>query len=302
MSDHNSEEAAKSAALADHARLIRDKLELAKSYGLDSVQAYAHIGMVLIRAKEQIGASPKGAFGKWCDDAGFGFSKEWRARLMRLATYWDGYQVALRWATEKLGIVPGRKEYSVDGALTLTEQWFTDWSEGFDPAGVSDEIAKLAADFQTKAAERETRSEERKAAKEEAEAEEAESKAKAESEAETLRRELAKALAEIERLKAALRKAQGKPDEEPKAETKQGPSVSSEIRGRAKRVYAVTIRAEQSEALRNERAAARGRLGEMSVKAGYDSLKAFILACGLDWAAYETQWNADTDEAMKDAA
>jgi hypothetical protein len=74
-------------------------------------------------AKEAM-AGRQGWFGQWTKDQ-FGYSKQWRTRLMSLDTQWKSFGLAVIWA-ESQGVTVGRREFSVDGALELVERWRRD--------------------------------------------------------------------------------------------------------------------------------------------------------------------------------
>jgi hypothetical protein len=110
------------AAHADIADRIRIAADRAHRSGLDTLLAFRDIGKALHEAKEAIGSIPRGAFGQWAEENGCGFSKEWRARLMLLASEWQEFETAMRWA-EARGRKLGRTEFSVDGAIALLREW-----------------------------------------------------------------------------------------------------------------------------------------------------------------------------------
>lgn len=255
---------------------VLNALENAKGAGLDTLRSFRDIGRGLAEAKELIGPTPKGAFGKWCEE-NFPFSKQWRARLMQLAAEWKAVEAAMAWA-QGLGRVLGRKEYSVDGALALVAEWIKADPAGAEALGLGERV----------------QAEEEKAAKAQERAREKADRAQAEeTEAEALRRMLAEALERIKALEeenARLRggpKAKGKAQAEEKAKA-QGPEVDKATKARAGKVYGLAVKG----ATKGERDAARARLAEMAAKVGAD-VAAFLAACGLDVAAYAEAEAAD---------
>lgn len=58
------------------------------------------VGEMLAEVQQVFEQEKKGKtlFAEWCDQQGFGFSKQWRNRLIRLANYWDEVQAAIAWA------------------------------------------------------------------------------------------------------------------------------------------------------------------------------------------------------------
>lgn len=52
-------------------------------------------GQALNDAKTMLTGQGKGAFGHWCDGAGFTFDKSYRAKLMKVAENWDAIVVAV---------------------------------------------------------------------------------------------------------------------------------------------------------------------------------------------------------------
>lgn len=258
---------------------VANNLDRATGAGLDTLLAFRDIGRGLLEAKEAIGTSPKGAFGKWCDE-NLTFSKEWRARLMRLASDWKGVQAAMAWA-QRMGRILGRKEYSVDGALSLLAEWIKAAPEEAEALGFGEAVQK-AEEAAAKAQER---------AREKADAKQAE---ETEAEAEALRRMLAEAMQRIADLEAALAKAQGKAGDT-KAEAA-GAKVDKAAQARARKVYAMAMKG----ATVGERSAARGRIEEIAGKLDMTTLD-FLGACGLDGSAYEAQARADAEEVQSQA-
>lgn len=227
---------------------IKRSLASAQGAGMDTLYAFKDIGTGLLEAKE-ITSGTKGAFGAWCD-ANFNFSKEWRARLMKLAAAWADFIAAKEWA-EAQGRLLGRKEFSVDGALAFINEW--EKATNPEPEAEGGEG--------------------------EGEGGEGGEKAKKETAAEKLRRELAEALERIRVLEDELRAARG---EGPKAKAKEKASagtgsnpIDPATRSRAKKVYALYQRGGTD----GEKAAAKSRLEEMAAKFSMD-FDAFVKACG----------------------
>ncbi|HWL80118.1 MAG TPA: hypothetical protein VNR89_04135 [Roseomonas sp.] len=226
-------------------------LAKASGAGLDTLHAFRSVGASLLDAKEIL-SGQKGAFGAWCDD-NFKFSKEWRARLMKLAAAWDDFLAAKEWA-EGQGRLLGRKEYSVDGALAFINEW----KKATNPAPEG----------------------EGEDGSEGGEGEGASAKAKKKSQAEILREQLAEALERIRALEAELAKAKGQKagaKAEQKAEQPGGAKpVDGATKNRARKVWGLY----EKGATQGERDAAKARLEEMAQKFGMD-FDAFVRACGL---------------------
>lgn len=245
---------------------ILSNFRIARDAGKDSLAAFANIGRDLLDAKEAIGPTPRGAFGTWCE-ANFPFSKEWRARLMKLAGDWKAIRAAVVWAESK-GQVLGRKEYSVDGAFALLADYLAKAEISDIEADCGEEYADRAREAEAKAAE-----------KEKAKAEKAETKGKGKSEAETLREQLAEALERIYHLEAELNKAKGG---KAKPEAKQAPGVDSATKARARKIHALATKG----ATEGERGAAMHKLADIATKLGL-TLEAFLEACGLEPLNYQ---------------
>ena len=261
MSDNNNAPSNAEAFLSEAVSNIRRNMVAANGAGFNSLQAFANIGYDLLQAKEAIGPAPRGAFGAWCE-ANFPFSKEWRARLMKLAEQWKAITVAFHWAEQK-GLTLGRKEYSVDGALAFLNEYLT-------KAEISEIEAELGPEYAEKAREAEAKAAEREQAK-------AEKGEKKKSEAEILREQLAEALERIRELEAELNRAKGgKAKAKPEAE-KPGANVDSATKARARKVYGLATKG----ATEGERSAATHKLTEMATKLGL-SLADFLQACGLE--------------------
>jgi hypothetical protein len=280
---------------------VKANIERASVNGLDSLKAFRDIGRGLIEAKDLIGTKPKGAFGAWCD-ANFPFSKEWRARLMRLAGEWPIVNASLAWAEREMKRTLGRKEYSVDGALALAAE-FVKWAANLSPedaadlkaaiSGLAERIAEIHAKGSGEGSD-------------EGSGEGSGEGSKKESPTEKLRRELAEALERIKALEAELAKSKGgrsraKPDAE-QGPTDQGPAVDGATKARAGKVYAMARRGENGTL--GEREAAREKLAKMAEKSGFKDVPAFLEACGLDAREYILDHEADRAEreAARDAA
>jgi hypothetical protein len=112
---HHSNVADESAldAIADS---IRERLSTAQKSSEKSLNEHRAIGEALLKAKPLV----RRGYLKWAKDE-FGFSKQWCARLTKLAGSWDDCGKARSWAEEQ-GQLPGN-EFSVDGALALTRRW-----------------------------------------------------------------------------------------------------------------------------------------------------------------------------------
>jgi hypothetical protein len=245
---------------------ILSNLRIASGAGRDSLAAFAQIGRDLLEAKEAIGPTPRGAFGAWCE-ANFPFSKEWRARLMKLAGDWKAIRAAMAWAESK-GQVLGRKEYSVDGAFALLEDYLT-------RAEISDVEDDCGAEYAERAREAEAKADERRRKKAEKDAEKGDKK----SEAETLREQLAEALGRIRELEEELRRAKGG---KAKPEAKEAPGVDAATKARARKIYALATKG----ATEGERGAAMHKLVDIATKLGM-TFEAFLEACGLEPLDYQ---------------
>lgn len=151
------------------------------------------------------GPSARRAFSAWCDENDF--DREWRARLMRLAADWQGIKAAVQWAQATKGRELGRKEYSVDGALALVEEWLI-----ADPAGahaLTPAWGKRAAEAGNRERQREADRAQRKAEREAAGDGEGSAGGDKASSAADLRRALAEALERIWDLEGGLVNARG---------------------------------------------------------------------------------------------
>jgi hypothetical protein len=89
-----------------------------KQGGLASLEAYRDAGAALVELKELL---PRGKFGRVAEQRCH-CTKQWRSRLMRLASEWSDIGTALHWA-ESIGRQVDRRAYSVDGALALVKAW-----------------------------------------------------------------------------------------------------------------------------------------------------------------------------------
>lgn len=254
-------------------------LERAKGDGRAMLVSFRDIGRSLHEAKEVIGTEPKGAFGKWCE-ANFPFSKEWRARLMKLATEWSYVAAAMTWATDKMGRTLGRKEYSVDGALALVVEWIKAAPEEAEALGLGERV-KAEEEKAEKARQRKA---EKEAA--EGEGEGGEGGGKADGEAALLRKALAEALERIRALEAELSKARKGDAKGPEEAPKAAPDKAAQAR--ARKVAELALRG----STKGERDAGRARILDMAAKAGLD-VADFLAACGIDVKAYEAAAQAD---------
>lgn len=232
------------------AETILERYNRAKAATRTSLEDLRVVGETLNEAKETL-AGKKGAFGEWCDKAGFPFDKTWRARLMKLAANWDAIMAAVEALPED------KRKWSVDGVLAI-------WAAAEKAKAQSEgEGAGEAGDG-------------------EGEGGEPKAKAKKETEAEKLRRLLAEALAEVERLRLENEALKGGAKAGPKAGPKEGPKASTSggvdaaTKARAKKVWGLYTRG----GTEGEKSAAKSRLDEMAGKAGLD-FDAFIAACGL---------------------
>ena len=93
-----------------------------------SLDEHRAIGEALLKAKPLV----RRGYLKWAKEK-FGFSKQWCARLTKLAVSWDDCLTARSWAEEQ-GQLPGN-EFSVDGALALIRRWKVETSE---PRSIAD--------------------------------------------------------------------------------------------------------------------------------------------------------------------
>jgi len=232
--------------LADCAATILERYNRAKAATRNSLEDLCVVGERLNDAKEALKGT-KGAFGEWCEAQGFPFDKTWRARLMKLAANWDAIMEAVEALPED------KRKWSVDGVLAI---WAAAEKAKAQPEGNEGE------------------------AEGEGEGSEPKAKAKKETEAERLRRELAEALAEIERLRQENEALKGGPKAKAKAKpegnAKPNGSVDPVTAKRAGKVWGLYTRG----ATQGEKDAAKARLEEMAAKAGMD-FDAFVAACGL---------------------
>src|SRR4051794_28664889 len=109
-------------ALEAIANSIHERLSNALKSSERSLKEHRAIGEALLKAKPLV----RRGYLKWAKDE-FGFSKQWCARLTKLAGSWDDCGKARSWAEEQ-GQLPGN-EFSVDGALALTRRWKAETSE-----------------------------------------------------------------------------------------------------------------------------------------------------------------------------
>lgn len=230
------------------AETILERYNRAKAATRTSLEDLRVVGETLNEAKETL-AGKKGAFGEWCDKAGFPFDKTWRARLMKLAANWDAIMAAVEALPED------KRKWSVDGVLAI---WAAAERAKAAPEGGSEGAGEGEAEGEPKA------------------------KAKKETEAEKLRRLLAEALAEVERLRLENEKLKGGAKAGPKTGFSQGPKggasagVDAATKARAKKVWGLYTRG----GTEGEKSAAKARLEEMAGKAGL-SFDDFVAACGL---------------------
>lgn len=85
--------ASNSTALLDTtAATIREHMAAVEKANGDSLLANRMIGDALVAAKELLDKEGKGAFGKWIEDQGFGFGRQWRSLLMSLSVNWKAIQ------------------------------------------------------------------------------------------------------------------------------------------------------------------------------------------------------------------
>jgi hypothetical protein len=125
-----------------------ESLQRGKDCGLASLTAYRDAGAALLELKEIL---PRGRFGPVARER-CGCSKQWCARLMRLARDWDDVITAMSWAEGENSALL-RKAYSPDGALTMLKAWRRAQSGDVQPEkaprnrnsylGVQREIAEL---------------------------------------------------------------------------------------------------------------------------------------------------------------
>jgi hypothetical protein len=220
-------------------REIKTRLARARKASVQSLDDFRAIGVALTKAKQQL---VRGAYLPWAEKE-FGFSKQWCARLTKLASSWSEYQRARKWA-EAQGILLGRSEYSVDGALSLIRKWQRQISP---PA----------------------RKDPRKRARSRSAADVVE-----------LQRQLDEALAEVQR----LRQQQSGGARGTGGATRRGPaprrrtvSPSEEVISKAQKIAALWHRGSTGP----ERANAEGRLRSLAQNCGY-AFELFLQACGIE--------------------
>lgn len=155
--------------LSDCAERIRERYAKVQGATRETLEDLRDVGDTLNSAKEALTDAGRGAFGKWCEEAGLPFDKAWRARLMKLAAHWAEIIAAVEALPE------GQRKWSVDGVLAAWKA--TQKKEARDGDEPSEDEA--AGDGEAKS--------ERK---------------KRETEAEKLRRQLAEALETVAKLKA----------------------------------------------------------------------------------------------------
>ena len=102
---------------AGFAQLKRSLLNATAS-GHESLEAYREAGQALIRLKDIL---PHGRFIKEVG-ARVHCTKQWSARLMKLAREWPDIMKAFD-AAKTAGRTLGRSEFSVDGALAFVAKW-----------------------------------------------------------------------------------------------------------------------------------------------------------------------------------
>ena len=232
--------------LANCAETINERYARAKEASRNTLEDLRVVGEMLNDAKEALKEEGRGAFGAWAEQ--FPFDKAWRARLMKLAANWQEIIAAVEALPED------KRKWSVDGVIGI-------WN-------AARKAQEQAANGGNGGAEGEGEGEggnggERK---------------KRETEAERLRRELAEALAEIERLKAENAALRG---EKPEGKAKAGKAanenkVDAATKARAKKVWGLYTQG----GTEGEKAAAKARLAAMAEKTGMD-FDAFVAACGL---------------------
>src|SRR4051812_48087239 len=149
---------------------ITEHYAKAKGASRATLEALRDVGEHLNDAKETLQGTGQGAFGKWCDAYRFPFTREWWARLMKLATHWDEIVAILEAQPDD------RKAWSLDGALGLLRAA----EKARQEAERGDAGEKFGAD------------------------EEPAPKAKKETEAERLRRALAEAVERIKQLESVI--------------------------------------------------------------------------------------------------
>ena len=95
---------------------ILERLPRAQKSSEQSLDEHRAIGEALLRAKPLI----RRGYLNWAKER-FGFSKQWCARLTKVAETWDDCVKARSWAEEQGHAV--NSGYSVDGALALVRKW-----------------------------------------------------------------------------------------------------------------------------------------------------------------------------------
>ncbi|BAF89571.1 hypothetical protein AZC_3573 [Azorhizobium caulinodans ORS 571] len=235
--------------LSDCAATILERYARAKSATKSSLEDLRVVGERLNEAKEVL-VGQKGAFGQWCEAQNFPFDKTWRARLMKLAANWSAIMEAVEALPED------KRKWSVDGVLAI---WQAAERAKNEPEG--DNAGEGAGEGGEKP-----------------------QRQRKETEAERLRRQLAEALAEIERLRGEVEALKGvgskAKTEEPKAKAKADPKAEAKVdaatKARARKVWGLYTKG----ATEGEKAAAKARLDEMAAKSGLP-FDAFVAACGL---------------------
>lgn len=236
------------------AATIRERYDAAKGASKATLEDLRLIGETLNEVKETLSGTGKGAFGKWCEEQRFPFDPSWRARLMKLAANWKEIMAAVEALPED------KQKWSVDGVMAI-------WAASKKAAAGASEGGGEGGEG-------------------EGDGEPKPEKKKKETEAEKLRRELAEALAEIERLRVeneALKggKADPKGDRfksKAKDANEANPPgfISSATKLRAAKVWGLYTKG----ATDGEKAAAKSRLDEMAEKVGM-TFEAFCTACNL---------------------
>lgn len=230
--------------LKDCAAVIMERYEKATSASRTSLEDLRVVGERLNDAKEAL-SGVKGGFGKWIEKCGFPFDKSWRARLMKLAANWEEIIAAIEALPE------AERKWSVDAALAI---WNRAKKKAEAPEGSDEGEGTGGSSGRTKK----------------------------ESEAARLRRELAEALAEVERLRMENARLRGRTDgnsrrkgteEAPKDE----PKIDARTRKRVEMVYALY----KAGGTQGEKDAAKSRLQAIADKhkITFDDL---LKVCGLE--------------------
>ena len=237
--------------LASCAATILERYSKAKAATRASLEDLRIVGDTLNEAKDTL-KDVKGGFGKWCDEAGFPFDKTWRARLMKLAANWDAIIAAVEAQPED------KQKWSVDGVLAI---WMAAEKAKAKPEGEGGAGGESEG----------------------GEGGEPKAKAKKETEAEKLRRLLAEALAEVERLTAENEALKGGPKASAKGKAKADAkaddgtvTVDPVTVTRARKVWALYTKG----GTEGEKSAAKARLEEMATKFSM-SFDDFVKACKL---------------------